>query len=492
MTALVWLRRDLRLTDQAALAAALASGLPLTVLYIHEPESIQGDWAEGAAARVWLKRSLAALDQDLRARGGRLLLRMGDAASVLAQLVAQLNVSQLYWHRLYEPYAVQRDKAIKASLLAQGVKVESFPGYMLNEPWQVKTNVGEVYRVFSPYWRNAVQRLQPQDVLAAPNQIVNAKTKDGKLPKSLTLARLRLSARPKKANWDQHFWQHFQPGEAGAQKMLQCFADGAMASYRQSRDRPDQIGTSRLAAHIHFGEISVNQVLNALLPQKTASNAEHVDAYVRELGWRDFSLQLLFHFPHITTEPLNPRFKGFSWAEENTLTRQHLHAWQRGQTGIPIIDAGMRELWQTGWMHNRVRMIVASFLTKNLRLHWLHGAKWFWNTLLDADLANNTQGWQWSAGCGADAAPYFRIFNPVSQGEKFDPQGDYVRRYVPELAHLSAGVIHQPWKIGGVKAYPAPIVDLKTTREAALAAYAKSRAELGVGRMSDDEADTPA
>lgn len=477
MTALVWLRRDLRLRDHRALSAAIATGLPLTVLYIHESDSTQKEWSVGAASRVWLRRSLKALDHDLRQRGGRLLLRAGPAASVLQRLVKALQVSHVFWHRLYEPDAVKRDSAIKAQLRELGVHVESFAGYMLNEPWQVKTGAGETYRVFTPYWRNALGQLTPQPVLAAPGQITNAKTIAGKLPKTLRLRQFALAARPVKRKWDQSFWQHFSPGEHGAQELLDCFVEGALAHYRVSRDRPDQIGTSRLAAHLHFGELSVNQILTALWKHKTAVNAEHVDGYIRELGWRDFSLQLLFHYPHITSEPLNPRFSSFRWAAENAQSRKYLQAWQQGQTGIPIIDAGMRELWQTGWMHNRVRMIVASFLTKNLLLHWLHGARWFWDTLLDADLANNTQGWQWSAGCGADAAPYFRIFNPVTQGEKFDPQGDYVRRYVPQLAHLSANVIHQPWKIGGVKGYPAPIVDLKATREAALAAYAQSRSE---------------
>lgn len=477
MTALVWLRRDLRLSDHRALTAAIATGLPLTVLYIHEPNSAKGEWAEGAATKVWLRRSLAALDQDLRKRGGRLLVRSGCATAVLAGLIKALNVSHVYWHRLYEPQAVARDSTIKAQMRDLGVHVESFPGYMLNEPWQVKTATGETYRVFTPYWRNALTKIQMHPLLEAPKQIINAKTIHGKLPRTRRLKQLGLAARPQKARWDQAFWQHFCPGEKGALEMLECFTEGALAHYRTSRDRPDQVGTSRLAAHLHFGEVSVNQVLNALLKEKTAANSEHVDAYIRELGWRDFSLQLLFHYPHTTTQPLNQRFIGFSWVPDSAESRRHLQAWQRGQTGIPIIDAGMRELWQTGWMHNRVRMIVASFLTKNLRLHWLHGAQWFWDTLLDADLANNTQGWQWSAGCGADAAPYFRIFNPVTQGEKFDPMGDYVRRYVPELAHLSANAIHQPWKIGGVKAYPAPIVDLRATREAALAAYAQSRAE---------------
>ena len=485
MSAIVWLRRDLRLHDNAALNAAVNTGLPVTVLYIHDDvhDGDASEWQHGAASRAWLHKSLNALAQSLEKIGATLLIQAGKSAEVLAQLVDELEATHVFWHRLYEPDAVQRDSEIKATLKASGIVVASFPGHLLNEPWAFKTGAGDVYRVFTPYWRNAMTRLAPIAPLPAPLAIVPALNKHGLALSGVRLAALKLTS---KLGWDAEFWPHFTPGEAGATEALDVFCEGALAHYTQGRDRPDQTGTSRLGPHLHFGELSVNQIAYRFTQDARASSAAikpHAEFYLRELGWRDFSHQLLFHFPHTTNQPLNAKFAKFPWAQPTAgQTRDglsndiKLRAWQRGQTGIPIVDAGMRELYKTGWMHNRVRMIVASFLTKNLRYHWLHGAQWFWNTLLDADLANNTQGWQWSAGSGADAAPYFRIFNPVTQGEKFDPNGDYVRRYVPELAHLPNKVIHQPWMMGGVKAYPQPIVDLKASREAALAAFATLKA----------------
>ena len=482
MSAIVWLRRDLRLHDNAALNAAANTGLATTLVYVHDP-SDSGEWRRGAASRIWLHKSLASLAQSLQKIGATLLIRCGKSAEVLAQLTAEVAATHVFWNRLYEPDAVHRDSEIKATLKARGIVVQSFPGHVLNEPWAFKTGAGDVYRVFTPYWRNAMTRLAPSRPLATPTQITQALTKNGLVPAGVPLADLKLTA---KLCWDAEFWPHFTPGELGASEALEIFCDGALAHYTQGRDRPDQVGTSRLGPHLHFGELSVNQIAYRFAHDVRASSAAmkpHAEFYLRELGWRDFSHQLLFHFPHTTNQPLNAKFAMFPWLQptpgqtsDGVSNDVKLGAWQRGQTGIPIVDAGMRELYKTGWMHNRVRMIVASFLTKNLRYHWLHGARWFWQTLLDADLANNTQGWQWSAGSGADAAPYFRIFNPVTQGEKFDPNGDYVRRYVPELAHLPNKVIHQPWLIGGVKTYPPPIVDLKASREAALAAFASLKA----------------
>ncbi len=483
MSVIVWLRRDLRLHDNAALMAAVDTGLAITVLYVHDQKS-QSEWRPGGASAAWLHRSLVSLDLKLQALGAKLLIRSGDSGKVLAELCQEVAATHVFWHRLYESDAVARDTAIKAQLKSLGLVAASFAGHLLNEPWAFKTGAGDVYRVFTPYWRNAMTRLAPCRPLPVPTCLLQAKCANGLAPRGLPVAALKLTS---KLAWDAGFWPDFTPGEVGASEALDVFCDGALAHYTQGRDRPDQIGTSRLGPYLHFGEISVNQIAYRFTHDVRACSAAvkpHAEFYLRELGWRDFSHQLLFHFPHTSSQPLNAKFAAFPWLQPLPGTTRNgysndakLQAWQRGQTGIPIIDAGMRELYQTGWMHNRVRMIVASFLTKNLRYHWLHGARWFWHTLLDADLANNTQGWQWSAGSGADAAPYFRIFNPVTQGEKFDPNGDYVRRYVPELAHLPNKVIHQPWMMGGVKAYPAPIVDLKVSREAALAAYANLRAQ---------------
>lgn len=325
--------------------------------------------------------------------------------------------------------------------------------------------------MFTPYWRAARARLDPGGALPAPARMRGRVD----LP-SLAIERLGLLPR---IRWDAGLAQAWTPGEAGAQEALAQFLDAALADYAGERDRPDHAGTSRLSPHLHFGEVSPRQVVQAIAARGLLARGE---PYVRELGWREFSHHLLFHYPDTTDAPLNPRFAHFPWA---TVDAGQLSAWQRGRTGVPLVDAGMRELWTTGWMHNRVRMVVASFLCKNLRLHWLHGARWFWDTLVDADLANNTQGWQWSAGCGADAAPYFRIFNPVAQGERFDPQGHYVRRWLPELARVPAAALQAPWTLrpleraeAGIAGTPwaQPIVDLADSRAAALAAYQRMRA----------------
>jgi deoxyribodipyrimidine photo-lyase len=359
-------------------------------------------------------------------------------------------------------------------LKAKGVHAESFAGHMLNEPWALKTGAGQTYRVFTPYWRSASALFQARLPLAVPKRMQQAKTKTGEALVGETVDALKLMPR---LNWHEGFWKWAEPGEPGAHEAVEVFNEGALSHYIEGRDRPDRVGTSRMGAHLHFGEISVNELAYKVAQVKRKGVAEHQSFYLRELGWRDFGHQLMYYFPETATQPLNKKFEAFPWANEKADDGRLLRAWQTGQTGVPIVDAGMRELWQTGYMHNRVRMIVASFLTKNLRFHWLHGARWFWDTLLDADLANNTAGWQWSGGSGADAAPYFRVFNPVSQGEKFDPMGEYVKRFVPELAGLGPKHIHQPWSAGGVKGYPAPVVDLKLSREAALRAFATLKAE---------------
>lgn len=461
-TAILWFRRDLRLSGNPALTAAWAAHERLIPVYIHAPEE-EGAWAPGGASLSWLHHSLAQLDQALRALGSRLLLAEGPSEVALDRLIEASGARAIYWNRLYTPAAVARDRALKSRYRERGLNVTSCNGALLQEPWEVRTGSDEPYRVFTPYWRRASARLEPGRTLPAPERLVDPGL-DG-----LPLEALRLKPR---IPWDAAFYTEATPGEAGARAALRDFLDTALRDYPNARDLPARAGTSRLSAHLHFGEISARQVADAVLsvdPRPEGIGA----AYLRELGWRDFSWQLLHHFPHTPEQPLNPAYAHFPWAEVDAAK---LRAWQQGRTGIPIIDAGMRQLWQSGWMHNRLRMIVASFLTKNLRYPWQLGARWFWDTLVDADLGNNTQGWQWSAGCGADAAPYFRIFNPVSQGERFDPAGDYVRRWVPELRGLGPKTIHQPWTMGGVRGYPAPIVDLKQSREAALAAFQELKA----------------
>ncbi|HEY2344907.1 MAG TPA: deoxyribodipyrimidine photo-lyase [Xanthomonadaceae bacterium] len=472
-TAILWLRRDLRLDDHPALQAALRAGHRVVPVYVHAPAE-EAPWAPGAASLAWLRRSLAALDASLRARGSRLILREGPSLAALERLVEETGAEAVYWSRRHEPASIAVDAAVKKSLHACGLHVESHSGALLCEPWVVATRQGDPYRVFTPFWRNAQKLLV---ALAASPLVAPAKlpTVDASLP-SRSLDALIPAPAPA---WDAEFWDHWQPGEQGAIRRLAQHIDPLLRGYKEHRDLPAIDGTTRLSPHLHFGEISPRRIVHALreagCDSRTNQNAE---ACLRELGWREFSHHLLHHFPQTTETNLNPRFDDFPWAAPDA---RLLEAWQRGYTGVPLVDAGMRQLWRTGWMHNRVRMVAASFLTKNLRMHWLHGARWFWDTLVDADLANNTQGWQWTAGTGADAAPYFRIFNPVSQVAKFDPAGAYVRRWLPELARLPDEAMFEPWKHPALLAryapgYPrTPIVDLKASREAALAAYSKTR-----------------
>jgi len=467
--ALIWFRDDLRLDDNPALQAALARGYQALPLFIHAPHE-EGDWAPGAASDAWRARSLAALDASLRARGNRLRCAQGDSLETLRGIAKAHGADAVFWNRRYEPAIEARDAAIKRALRAGGLHAESFNGALLREPWQVETQQGDPYKVFSAYWKTASAATPGLHLGAAPAQLpaLPWDRGDSAGPDALRALRAR--------DWNGKFWQHATPGEAGAHVALRRFIDNGLADYSAARDRPAFDGTSRLSSHLHFGEISVQRVLAEV--QASAESPEAIAAFVRQLGWREFAYHLLHHYPQTVERNLNARFDDLQWAKPDPGL---LAAWQRGRTGIPIIDAGMRQLWQTGWMHNRVRMLVASVLTKNLRMHWGVGARWFWDTLVDADLANNTLGWQWVAGTGADAAPYFRIFNPVLQAQRFDPDGAYVRRWLPELAGLPDTLLHAPWQQPAVlrrmaPKYPrAPIVDLAASREMALAAYQELR-----------------
>jgi deoxyribodipyrimidine photo-lyase len=394
------------------------------------------------------------------------LLR-GPALDCLRDTVARTGASAVFWSRRYEPASVARDLEVKKELRADGLVVESFNGALLREPWEIQNGSGQPYRVYTPFKRRVLENLDPPPPSRAPSRWLSPPA----WPDSIALGELRLLPH---VEWYETMDEMWRPGEAGAHARLRAFVKKPLASYAKTRDRPDRDGTSALSPHLHFGEISVRHVWHALV----AKGAKVRDStFVAELIWREFAHHLIYHFPHTVLEPLDRRFARFAWSSDGA----QLQAWQRGRTGIPIVDAGLRQLWTTGWMHNRVRMIVASFLVKNLRLHWLEGARWFWDTLVDADLANNTLNWQWVAGSGADAAPYFRIFNPLTQSAKFDPDGEYVRRWVPELARLGVPHIHAPHdapvaalQAAGVQigsTYPAPIVDLAESRRAALAAY---------------------
>jgi deoxyribodipyrimidine photo-lyase len=472
--AIYWIRHDLRLRDNPALSAAAEQGRVLPV-FIWSPAE-EGDWPLGGAAKWWLHHSLAALDSALRERGSRLVIRSGPAQEVLEELIAQTRASYVAWNRRYEPAIIHRDKQVKQSLLDAGIEVESFNAALLNEPWTIKTQSGTPYKVFTPYWKTCLDEIDQVSPLPIPRNLQPLK----KWPAGEELKSLGLLPQ---IHWDGGLEQAWEPGEATALKRLKKFCKSAVLEYQEGRNRIDVDGSSQLSAHLRFGELSPRQVWRAVTQAFGDSRqvAPDRDVYLAEIGWREFSYHLLYHFPETTTRPLRENFQEFPWQS----SEGHLRAWQRGQTGVPIVDAAMRHLWHEGWMPNRARMIVASYLTKNLRIAWQEGARWFWDTLVDADLASNTQGWQWTAGCGADAAPYFRIFNPVSQADKHDPHGDYIRRWVPELSELKTPWLFKPWEAdeemlseAGVelgRTYPLPLVDLKESREAALDAYQSIR-----------------
>ena len=466
--ALVWFRRDLRLDDNPALQAALAAGqLPVPV-YIHAPDE-EAPWQPGAASRAWLARSLAALAGDLQQRGSGLVVMAGDSLACLQQLATACGAVAVYWNRQYEPARARHDTTIKAALRGRGLHAASHNGRLLAEPWQLLSGQGTPYKVFTPYWKALAPQLRLPPPAPAPARLPALPAAASALAQPLDS--LALAPHPA---WDRGFWEHFVPGEAGAREALQVFIEGALDGYQTQRDLPDRVGTSQLSPHLHFGEIAPWAVVHALQAATTAANQADVQAWIRQLAWRDFAHYTLHHSPRSAGQDLNPRFARMAWRQPQA---ELLASWQRGRTGVPIVDAGMRELWHTGWMHNRVRMIAGSWLCKHMRLHWRHGAAWFWDTLVDADLANNSLGWQWIAGTGVDAAPYFRIFNPVTQSQKFDPQARYLTHWLPELAALPVPARHAPWLHGGVRGYPAaPNVDLAKGREEALAAYRASAA----------------
>ncbi len=434
---LLWLRGDLRLDDHPALHAALADGRAVVPVFIWDTAA-EGDWPLGGAARVWLDGSLRRLAGELRAAGSRLILRQGKTLDELIKLIDETEAKAVYWSRRYEPAAIVCQNEVEQALRARGVVSTSFNASLLFEPGSVVTKAGSPYKVFTPFYRVCLALPEPDRPLPAPKAI----RAPGRWPKSLTLGELKLLP---KIPWDAGIRHAWQAGEAAARGRAEQFVEDALAEYQAARDRPDVDGTSRLSPSLHFGEISPRRlwqrVREATRVNESQAFRRGAEGFLRQLVWREFAHHLLYHFPQTAAEPLNPKFARFAWRKD----RRSLRAWQSGRTGYPIVDAGMRQLWATGWMHNRVRMIVGSFLVKDLLIGWHEGARWFWDTLVDADLANNTLGWQWVAGCGADAVPFFRIFNPLAQGEKFDPAGRYVRRWVPELAKVPDAWIQKPW-----------------------------------------------
>jgi len=463
---IVWFRQDLRITDNPALTAACQTGSPVLPVYVLDDDS-PGDWRMGAASRWWLHGSLSSLRKNL---DGRLILLRGNAADLIPRIAREVGATSVFWNRCYEPWRIARDTRIKAALRDLAVRVGSFNGSLLWEPPDVLKPDGSPYRVFTPFYRKGCLQNgpRPREPLSAPD----LQTLCDEYP-GLELGELDLLP---DIEWYREMEATWSPGEENARQQLAEFIDCGLGGYDAGRDRPDQSHVSRLSPSLHFGEVSPNHVWYAVRAARPGPD-DDADRFLSEIGWREFSYYLLYHAPTLPERNLQRKFDRMRWRDDATEIRK----WQRGQTGIPIVDAGMRQLWRTGYMHNRVRMIAASLLVKNLLHDWRTGARWFWDTLLDADLANNSAGWQWVAGTGADAAPYFRIFNPVTQGRKFDPDGHYVRHYVPELAKLPDAYLHRPWEAprdvldaAGVRLghdYPMPVVDLKESRERALAAF---------------------
>lgn len=436
MTSLVWLRDDLRLADNPALRAAADRGEPIVVLFVLDEES-PGIRPLGGAARWWLHHSLAELGERIAAKGGTLVLRRGPAADVVPSVARDAGATAVFWNRRYGGPEREIDTDLKARLRGDGVDVASFAGSLLFEPWTVKTGAGTPYGVFTPFWRACRQLPAPRAPLAEPRAL------PGPVLDGDDLAMWGLL--PTRPDWAAGLRERWAPGEVAARARLREFLEEDAATYDRARDEPAAGATSLLSPRLRWGELSPFTVWDAAM-----SSEAPIGGFLSEIGWREFAWHTLFHFPELAAKNLRPAFDAFPWPP---LAEDRLHAWQRGQTGVPLVDAGMRELWHTGFMHNRVRMVTASFLVKNLLIDWRRGEEWFWDTLVDADSASNPFNWQWVAGSGADAAPYFRVFNPELQAKKFDGDGQYIGAWAPDSANIE------------------PIVDLGETRRAALAAY---------------------
>ena len=463
-----WFRQDLRLNDNLALNELISKCKYILPIFILD------DNADiGSASKWWLHHSLLSLEKSIIKKKSQIYYFKGSPEKILISLTSEYNTKAVHWNRLYDQYSVDRDTNIKKKLNKLNIDVSTFSGSLLNEPWKIKNKSNSFFKVFTPYWNKCIEEIRPIKLLKSPKVI---KTITSKIANTVKLKELNLYN--KKLKWTNTLNSFWKPGEQSALKNFQYFKTKVVENYDQGRDRPDKNYTSKLSPHLHFGEISAERIFKEIF-NENIFNKESKKKYLAEIGWREFSYNLLFNYPKIRSEPIQEKFKKFHWKKND----KFLRLWKNGKTGYPIVDAGMRQLYLTGWMHNRVRMIVGSFLCKNLLIHWWEGEKWFFETLVDADLASNSAGWQWIAGCGADAAPYFRVFNPVTQGLKFDPDGSYVKKYIPELKNIPPNKIHSPWEIDIEnqkkyncligKDYPFPVVNLSESRDKALSAFAK-------------------
>lgn len=461
---IMWFRQDLRLADHPALTAAAVAG-PVIPVFILDDET-PGSWRWGAASRWWLHQSLTALNSSLP-----LVLRSGETVSVLQNVIAETKACSVYFTRDYAPWSGDLEKRVKAMCDDRGVDCHRHGGFLLHEPESIRNGSGNFFKVYTPFSRACLAKGDPR----APKPVPIITRFESAL-ESEALSDWKLL--PRKPDWAAGLRATQHPGEAGAQSRLATFLDEGLKGYAEGRDRTDQNKLSHLSPHLHWGEISPHLVWSAARgAMARAGGALDYDGekFLKELLWREFAYHLLHHVPSFPDKPFKPEYENFPWVKDEVALRK----WQKGQTGYPIVDAGMRQLWHTGVMHNRVRMIVASFLIKDLLIQWQEGERWFWDTLVDADIANNAAGWQWVAGSGADASPYYRVFNPVLQGEKFDPHGVYVRKWVPELKDVSDDYIHKPWELSVTpKAYPRRMVDHAVARDRALAAFKKIKKEV--------------
>ncbi len=463
-----WFRLDLRLNDNPSLDQLSKEVDKIIPIYIYD-ENIE----IGNASKCWLEKSLENLNNQLCKFESKLYIFKGNPKKIIHKIITDKNISSLSWNRLYDKYSIKRDKEIKSFLIKKSIDCNTFNGYLLSEPWEVKNKSGNFFRVFTPFWKTNFEILLNKKLPLSSSTKYNFYKKD--ISSDLNIQELKLNI-PKK-EWMNRILSYWDIGENAAKLKIKKFINKNLNNYSIGRDLPYADFTSKISPHLHFGEISPQRIFNEVMKSKI--DVVNKKKYLSEIGWRDFSYNLLFNYPEMTDLPIQSKFIKFPWLKD----KKNLINWKLGKTGIPIVDAGMKELYKIGWMHNRVRMIVGSFLTKNLLLHWKEGERWFFDTLVDADIGSNTAGWQWISGSGADASPYFRIFNPILQGKKFDPKGQYVKKFIPSLDKIPEKFIHSPWEMTYEEQkkynfilgqdYPKPIVDLIDTRKRALAAFKK-------------------